>query len=404
VYEATALLEDLEHMAPGPELATLLSTVDRGALAPAGQVSLACARARLLAHVQGEMLADIAAVADTGDNPDFAADEIGFALHWTRSAAGQQVGLAIDLTGRLPQVHAALLAGELDLPRARVIADLTAVLDPAVTDRVVAEILPVAAGLTTGELRARLRRLVISVDPEAAAMRQELAVSTRHMVCYPESDGTAALLASGLPAERAKAAANRIDQLARAAKHAGDSRTMDQLRADTMLDLLVGTHTGQSVDARIEVTVPLATLLEFKDAPGELAGYGPLVADIARQLADSSRRSHWRYTVIDPQGRPVQHGTTRRPTAEIARTVRLRDRTCRAPGCRMPAIKCDIDHRRDWQHGGESTVDNLCCLCRHHHRLKHEASWRYRQIAPGVWAWTSPTTGRTYITPPEAIP
>ena len=70
----------------------------------------------------------------------------------------------------------------------------------------------------------------------------------------------------------------------------------------------------------------------------------------------------------------------------------------------MPAIRCDIDHHQDWQHGGESTEDNLCCLCRHHHRLKHQANWRYRKIAPGVWAWTSPTTGRTYIVPPDDIP
>jgi hypothetical protein len=287
VYDAVKLMEDLEHMAPGPELAALLSTVDRSALGPAGQVSLACARARLLAHVQGELLADIATVADAGDNPDFAADEIGFALHWTRSAAGQQVSLAVDVTGRLPQVHAALLAGVIDLPRVRVIADLTASLDPAITARVVAQILPVAAGLTTGELRARLRRLIICVDPEAAQVRQELAASTRRVVCYPESDGTAALLASGLPAERAKAAANRIDQLARAAKQAGDGRTMDQLRADLYLDLLDGSFTGKPVDARIEVTVPLATLLELAEAPGELAGYGPLVADIARHLVEN---------------------------------------------------------------------------------------------------------------------
>ncbi|MBO0868565.1 MAG: DUF222 domain-containing protein [Micromonosporaceae bacterium] len=233
MYDVARLMEDLEHLAPGPELAALLSTVDRDALDPAAQVALACARARLLAHVQGEMLADIAALADSGDNPEFAVDEISFALHWTRCAAEQQVGLAVDVTGRLPQLHAALVGGQLDLPRVRVIADLTAGLDPETARRVVAEILPVAPGLTTGELRARLRRLVIRVDPDAAKMRQELAVSTRRLVCYPESDGAATLLGSGLPAQRAQAAAARIDQLARAAKNAGDGRTMDQLRADT---------------------------------------------------------------------------------------------------------------------------------------------------------------------------
>ncbi|MBO0871398.1 MAG: DUF222 domain-containing protein [Micromonosporaceae bacterium] len=253
-------------------------------------------------------------------------------------------------------------------------------------------------------MRAKLRRLVISVDPGAAVKRHEQAVRERKVVCYPDPDGTVTLLGTGLPAQRAQAATDRINQLARAAKQAGDDRTLDQLRADLMLDVLDGSYTGGQVDARVEVTVALDTLLGLKDAPGELAGYGPMLGDIARQVAENSRQHLWRYTVVGPQGRPVQHGTTRRPSAELDRKVRTRDRTCRAPGCRMPAIRCDLDHRRDWQHGGESTEDNLCTLCRHHHRLKHEAHWRYREIAPGVWAWTSPTTGGTYIVPPDEVP
>jgi hypothetical protein len=404
VYDAALLVEDLEQLPPGPELAALLSTVDRSALDAGQRVDVACARARLVAHMQAELLADMCAVAQDAPDPDFAADELSFALHWTRFGAQSQLAFAQELTGRLPAVHAALLAGVIDLPRARVIAELAGPLEDAATRLVVDTVLPAAPGLTSGQLRAKLRRLVISVDPQAAKKRQEQAVRDRRVECYPDPDGTATLLGTGLPAERAKAAANRIDQLARAAKQSGDDRSMDHLRADLFLDVLDGTFSGQSVDARIEVTVPLQTLLRLKDAPGELAGYGPMLGDIARQLAENSRQRFWTYTVIDWQGRPVQHGTTRRPTAEVAREVRLRDRTCRAPGCRMPAIRCDLDHRRDWQHGGESTVDNLCCLCRHHHRLKHELGWRYRQIAPGVWAWTNPITGRTYIVPPDDIP
>src|SRR5262245_57550910 len=338
-------------MAPGPELAVLLSTVDRSALDAAGRVDVACARARLIAHVQAELLADMCAVAQDAPDPDFAADELSFALHWTRFGAQAQVAFAQELTGRLPQVHAGLLAGQIDMPKARVIAELTGPLEDDTARHVVDKVLPAAPGLTTGQLRAKLRRLVISVDPQAAKKRQERAVRERRVECYPDPDGTATLLGAGLPAERAQAAANRIDQLAQAAKQAGDHRTMDQIRADLFLDVLDGSSTGQSVDARVEVTVPLETLLRLKDAPGELAGYGPMLGDIARQLAEGSRQRFWKYTVIDPVGRPVQHGTTRRPTAEVARKVRQRDRTCRAPGCRMPAIRCDIDHHRDWQHG-----------------------------------------------------
>jgi hypothetical protein len=288
VYDTVSLLEDLAHLAPGPELATLLSTVDYDQLPPDARVEALCAEARQAAHQQARLLTAMvkaAQVCPLGE--DFGADEISFALHWTRQAAQGQLALAQELTGRLPAVQAALLAGSIDLPRARVIADATRTLDDGLARQVAEQILPLAGGLTTGELRPRLRRLVITVDPDAAAKRQEQAVRDRRVECYPDPDGTATLLGTGLPAERAKAAANRIDQLARAAKQSGDDRSMHQLRADTMLDLLDGTHAGREIDARIEVTVPLATLLELKDAPGDLAGYGPLVADIARHLVEN---------------------------------------------------------------------------------------------------------------------
>lgn len=65
------------------------------------------------------------------------------------------------------------------------------------------------------------------------------------------------------------------------------------------------------------------------------------------------------------------------PGAELDRFVRLRDRRCRFPGCRARARVCDLDHRREWPHG-PTTHRNLCCLCEHHHRLKHQApGWRF---------------------------
>jgi hypothetical protein len=65
------------------------------------------------------------------------------------------------------------------------------------------------------------------------------------------------------------------------------------------------------------------------------------------------------------------------PSAALDRFVRLRDRRCRFPGCRARARTCDLDHRREWPHG-PTTHGNLCCLCEHHHRLKHQApGWRF---------------------------
>jgi hypothetical protein len=85
------------------------------------------------------------------------------------------------------------------------------------------------------------------------------------------------------------------------------------------------------------------------------------------------------------------------PGAELDRFVRLRDRRCRFPGCR--ARTCDLDHRRAWP-DGPTAHHNLCCLCEHHHRLKHQApGWRLDQTDDGGLAATMPT-GEVRVSPP----
>ncbi|KYH43938.1 hypothetical protein AZH51_04090 [Branchiibius sp. NY16-3462-2] len=87
-----------------------------------------------------------------------------------------------------------------------------------------------------------------------------------------------------------------------------------------------------------------------------------------------------------------------RPGARLARFVQARDQHCRFPGCTRPAKLSDIDHVIRYP-DGDTTASNLQCLCRHHHRAKHEGGWKVVMSPTGVCTWTSPT-GRTYITSP----
>lgn len=73
-------------------------------------------------------------------------------------------------------------------------------------------------------------------------------------------------------------------------------------------------------------------------------------------------------------------------------------RTCRFPGCRQPAGRCDLDHVVPWP-AGPTSAANLTALCRHHHRLKHQTRWRVSG-EHGSLMWTSPT-GHPY---PSGIP
>ncbi len=67
--------------------------------------------------------------------------------------------------------------------------------------------------------------------------------------------------------------------------------------------------------ARINLTVPLATLLGLAGRPGEAAGFGGVDPELARALAESAARNPrttWCVTVTDQDGHPTSHGCARR--------------------------------------------------------------------------------------------
>jgi hypothetical protein len=86
-----------------------------------------------------------------------------------------------------------------------------------------------------------------------------------------------------------------------------------------------------------------------------------------------------------------------RPTPAQRRHVTTRGRTCRHPGCRNRAGWADLDHVIPHAQGGETACENLCCLCRRHHRLKtHARGWAFAMDPDG----TLPVTTTSGITRP----
>ena len=91
------------------------------------------------------------------------------------------------------------------------------------------------------------------------------------------------------------------------------------------------------------------------------------------------------------------------PTPAQRRFLRARDRTCRHPGCRNDAGWADLDHVVPHGDGGATDCENLCCLCRRHHRLKtHAPGWRFVMTADGVLTVTTPS-GVTRTTRPPGL-
>ena len=156
------------------------------------------------------------------------------------------------------------------------------------------------------------------------------------------------------------------------------------------------------------------------DNPGELPGYGPVIADIARQTAaQMATTATWHFQVLDHHGTTMAEGilgptarktiaglvdrTGYRPTAAQEAFVNARDQTCRAPGCARPAHRCDIDHTCDWICCQDGTIWNMCVLCRRHHLAKHLAGFKVRRGPHGM-DWTTPRGHRYTVIHPDAEP
>ncbi|MGH9207837.1 MAG: DUF222 domain-containing protein, partial [Acidimicrobiales bacterium] len=163
-------------------------------------------------------------------------------------------------------------------------------------------------------------------------------------------------------------------------------------------------HPRRSAGVDVRVTIPYTALLGAEDQPGELAGYGPIPAAVARDLAAGGT---WRRILTDPaSGRPVDYGTTRyRPPAHLAGLVITRDQTCQFPGCRIPAHRCDIDHTSAHSPDtgtGPTSETNLGPKCRRHHQVKQTPGWSVTQHPDGCTTWATPS-GHVYHSQPPPL-
>jgi hypothetical protein len=161
-------------------------------------------------------------------------------------------------------------------------------------------------------------------------------------------------------------------------------------------------------------------LLTYDLTDAALAGLDPVGFDIdGRPLLDQQVRQ-WCgrddvRLVVQPlqrvgscQGRTAPHQghplDDYRPSTGDLLEVHLRDRTCVHPHCTRPARLCDCDHvvpfDPDNPERGPTCPCNLAPLCRHHHRLKTLAGWRYTVLEPGYYLWADPY-GQQFLRTPD---
>ncbi|MGH3977587.1 MAG: hypothetical protein ACRDRZ_01080 [Pseudonocardiaceae bacterium] len=250
--QAVEVPEGLAEMPPGSELAAALAGVDLARVPNDRILQVLRAQHRQLCHEQARMAAVIAEVGRCAGYPEpgqvarlaapepYASAETRAALRWTRRAADGEHDLAETIVHGMPMVFAAWLAGDADRPRVRVFEHYLTGLAPEQVTKICQVAVPRARGLTTGQLAVLLRRMVLAIDPQAAARWYRQGVRERNVIAYLAPDGTVTLSANGLPADEAEAACVRLQDLAAAAKRAGHPGLIGQIRCDLYLGMLDG--------------------------------------------------------------------------------------------------------------------------------------------------------------------
>ena len=339
---------------------------------------------------------------------NLAREEVGCALRLAAQTAADRLAIAGTLCDRLPATLHALEAGEITYWHARALAEAAIRVDPVTAARVEQAVLGDAGGQSVGRFRTAVAEALLAIDPAPAEQRRQRAVADRCVRVRPAGDGMASLWAL-LPAEGAAALDAAVNALA-SVTSAGDPRTVDQRRADALVDLGVAAlhdpalPRAQGLRPHVQVTISLSTLLGLDEHPAELAGHGAIPAELARRIA-ADPTGTWRRLVLDPvHHRLLDYARrTYRPPADLARFVIARDRQCAFPQCQRNAAACDLDHQIRYADGGTTSADNLAPLCPRHHAVKDDGGWHVTRHLDGSYTWTS-RTGRTYTVSPPRYP
>ena len=254
--------------------------------------------------------------------------------------------------------------------------------------------------LTTEQFHQRLSRLLGRLESQLETPTHLTPEGRRRVELLKDrDDGIGCLRVTG-PAPEILALAQRLDAAARAvqgeqrrALEAGEVPPMDPRGtvAETAMpaslallqyDLLGGAvldTDGVQVPKprfRLNITVPVMTLLGGSQEPGMLEGTIPIPAAMARELAGQSET--WYRVLTDPCSGvflplPAQRYA---PTRAMLEHLRLRNTTCAVPGCtRATSWASEVDHIEEYDHGdpergGLTDIENLHLLCWQHHRAK----------------------------------
>jgi hypothetical protein len=397
--------------------ATVVAAIEEGARAEAA------AGARRLAAI-----AELARrrVVDDDERANWAFDgwasaavEVAAAMTVGHRRASAQMRIAVALRDRLPRVAALYMEGTLSSRvvsaitwRTQLVEDADAL---ALIDAALAEGANKWGPLSEDRLDEAIDAWIFRYDP-AAVRRSESSTHTRDFSIGDLDDPAETTSVWGrLLATDAAVLKRRLAQMVQEVCD-DDPRTMGERRSDAVgaivagsfrLACQCGSKTCPAGDAPTSSNVVIRVLAEqsavnaatgsaeqpaVTPPPALIVGEGIVPTPLLSKLIRGGAKVR---PITMPSDEPEPHY---RPSAELAEFVRMRDLYCRAPGCDVPADRCDLDHTIPYPIG-PTHASNIKCLCRTNHLMKTFGGWHDIQLPDGTVIWISPS-GRKYITKP----
>jgi len=161
------------------------------------------------------------------------------------------------------------------------------------------------------------------------------------------------------------------------------TRRADAL-AEVAEDYMNAEPVPNSTADRYQVVVHISDLVENLSDDSD---FDACIENGPHVSAETSRRIACDSSVLgikeDENGEPLAIGRkTRSIPPAMRRALRMRDEDCRFPGCTNDKF-VDGHHIEHWADGGETNLDNLVLLCRHHHHLVHEVGFSCEKNGSG---------------------
>ncbi len=352
------------------------------------------------------------------------AAEVALARRESPHQGSRLLGLARTLVADMPRTLAALESGVISEWRATLIVRETICLSAEnrhAVDTALAADSGALEGVGTQGVKDRARRIALRLEPAAAVARARKAVGERYVSCRPAPDAMAYLTAL-LPATEAISAYSALSRHADTLTTAGSNRGLGrgQLMADALVERVTGAPAG-SVKADVHLIMTDRTLFQGDSEPAYLPGYGPVPAQIARDLlrehaekrgADGSgtldgRAAHvWLrrlYTAPETGQLVGMESRARLFPPGLRRLIAARDATCRTPYCDAPIRH--TDHVVPWRLTGTTSADGGQGLCENCNYIKEATGWSSRTMpgsANGIERRTP--TGHTYVSTSPPLP